>query len=73
MLSSPGVRLAERILALCAAKGIQLKAVFEECGLDRSTFSRWRAGRTNPTTITMERVELALRTLGAPMRGKKRK
>jgi len=58
--SSPGVQLADRIIAFCSRHEIPLQRIFEAAHINRSTFSRWRAGRVNPTVITQERVNLVL-------------
>lgn len=58
---TPGQTLARRIVARSKTLGLPLDLFFRAAHINRSTFSRWREGATSPTTITLARVEKALR------------
>ena len=59
-----GQRLADRITLFCRAKDLPLRAILQESGIDRATFSRWRSGEMNPRGLSIERVEAALKYYG---------
>lgn len=60
---SPGKQLALRMVQFSQQHGIPVQRIIEASHINRSTFSRWRAGQTSPTVITQDRVELALKAL----------
>ncbi len=57
---TPGQTLAQRILDAAEKFGITHGQILTAASVNRSSFNRWRAGKGNPTMITVERIDRAI-------------
>jgi transcriptional regulator with XRE-family HTH domain len=62
-LASPGTlghRIARRLRALRAARGLSLDALADQCGVSRSMISRIERAQSSPTAVLLERIATGL-------------
>src|ERR1700742_5096891 len=53
-------RIADRVRALRAARGLTLEALAERSGVSRSMISRVERGESSPTAVLLERLAFGL-------------
>jgi len=58
--SSVNDRIAARVRALRAERGVSLEALAEACGVSRSMISLIERGETSPTAVVLERLATGL-------------